>query len=160
MQTKAQYRTWLGSAVVHLALAVPCVTCAYATAQDQPAGAEAARRHAPRHAAGASLDDRVKMLSKALALDAKQQAELRRVLERQREEVMKVWNDASLPAPYRVSATQAISDRTADQIRALLNEEQRKKYNPPKQPHVAAEGLGRRSVEDWMYPAKAPQGEK
>ena len=150
MQTKAQYRTWLGSAVLHLALAVPCVTCAYATAQDQPAGAEAPRRHAPRHAAGASLDDRVKMLAKALALDAKQQAELRKVLESQREQVLAVWNDASLPAPYRVSATQAISDRTADQIRALLNEEQKKKYNPPKQPHDAAQSAGKLGVEDWM----------
>jgi phosphatidylethanolamine-binding protein (PEBP) family uncharacterized protein len=38
-----------------------------------------------------------------------------------------------LPAE-RVPATRAVEDRTADQIRAMLNDEQKKKYNPPKPP--------------------------
>ena len=95
------------------------------------------------------------MLSKALDLDAKQQSELRKVLEDQREQVSRVWNDTSVPAAYRVSATQAITDKTADQIRALLREEQKKRYNPPKLPREAAPGSPRPSVEAWMNPAKA-----
>ena len=147
-------------AVSALVLTAACHISPRAVATEGEAPhAAASKRHA-HPVSKASLEHRVQMLAKGLELDAKQQGELRRLLERQREELVKLWNDASLPAPYRVSATQAISDRTADQIRALLNEEQRKKYNPPKQPHLAAEGLGTRSVEDWMYPAKAPEAEK
>lgn len=105
------------------------------------------------------MDDRIRALSQALDLDEAQQSKLRKVLESQREQVMKVWSDSSLPAAYRISATQAISDGTADQIRALLNEEQRKKYNPPRQPHEAATGTNKRSVEDWMGDAKPKQVE-
>ena len=119
---------------------------------DRPTESSATQRQAPRH--HTSLDDRVKALTRALDLDAKQQSELRKVLEGQREQVMRVWSDTSVPAAYRVSATQTISDQTADQIRALLNEEQRKKYNPPRPPHEATAGSARPSVEDWMGTAK------
>ena len=88
------------------------------------------------------------MLSKGLGLDAKQEAELRKVLESQREQVQRVWNDPSLSGQSRIGATLAINDQTADQIRALLNEEQRKKYNPPRQPHDAA--ASKPDVEAWM----------
>jgi hypothetical protein len=97
-------------------------------------------------------DDRVRILSRALDLDAKQQSELRKVLERQREQIRKVWSDTSVPAGYRVIATRAISDKTADQIRALLNDEQKKKYNPPRQAHEAA-APSSTTVEDWMKAA-------
>lgn len=95
------------------------------------------------------------MLSKALGLDASQLSGLRKVLEAQREQVSRVWSDTSVPAAYRVSATQTISDKTADQIRALLNEEQKKRYNPPKPPHEATRGSTRPSLEAWMNPGKA-----
>jgi hypothetical protein len=52
-----------------------------------------------------------------------------------------------------VSATQSIGDKTADQIRALLNEEQRKKYNPPKPSHEASTGPSP-GVEEWMNKTK------
>jgi len=116
----------------------------------EPAATPAPARHLPRHRGAGGLEERVTMLSRALHLDARQQAELRKVLEGQREQVGRVWNDTSVPAADRVSATQAISDRTADQIRALLNEEQRKQYNQPRQRHTA-----RPSVEAWMYPGRA-----
>lgn len=103
-----------------------------------------------------SLDVRVMALAQTLDLDAMQQSALRQVLEGQREQVMKVWSDSSVPATYRISATQAISSKTADQIRALLNEEQRKKYNAPRQIHEMA-GTSKRSVEDWMEATKPKQ---
>jgi hypothetical protein len=116
---------------------------------------KAPAHHLPRRHDARSLDKRVTMLSKALGLDAKQQSELRRVLEDQREQVNKIWNDTSVPAAQRVSATQAITDKTADQIRALLSEEQKKLYSPPKPPREAAAGSPRPSVETWMSPARA-----
>ena len=48
---------------------------------------------------------------KSSASDVKQQAQLRKLLEAQREQVMKVWADTTLAAANRVAATRAISDR-------------------------------------------------
>jgi hypothetical protein len=74
------------------------------------------------------------MLTKALDLDARQQAELQGIFADQREAVRKIWNDRSLLPAERVPATRAAEDRTADQIRSILNDVQKKKYNPPKPP--------------------------
>ena len=90
---------------------------------------------APPHSASAStLEHRVAMLTKALDLDVRQQAELQGIFAGQREAVRKIWNDRALLPAERVPATRAVEDRTADQIRAMLNDEQKKKYNPPKPP--------------------------
>lgn len=102
-----------------------------------------------RHREGATLEDRVRALTQGLDLDASQQAALRKVLINQREQILKVWNDPSpVPAAYRIGAVKAITDHTADQIRALLNDEQRKKYNPPRRP--SPEGEQRPDVSAWM----------
>jgi hypothetical protein len=147
----------MGRALLPLALAFPmsCLMPAHATADGQSKPEDVAQPKASRHHKGSSLEDRVKTLSRVLDLDAQQQLELSKVLEGQREQVNKVWNDPSLPASYRVVATQAISDKTADQIRALLNEEQRKKYKPPRQ-HDSADASARPNVEDWMSPRPKP----
>ena len=139
--------------VLILVLACACLIPAHAASESQDSSGKAPARQSPRHHYGSSLDDRVRILSHALDLDAMQQSELRKVLEGQREQVKRIWSDISVPAAYRVIATQAMSDKTADQIRALLNEEQRKKYKPPRQ-HDAADGSAKPSVEDWMNVAK------
>jgi hypothetical protein len=164
MQSKANGRALIGKSVLCLILVVAagCSFAADATIESADSTVKSARPqtqlHAPftqakRHHNGTGLDDRVNTLTKALDLDATQQSGLRKVLESQREQVARVWNDESVPAAYRVVATQAISDKTADQIRALLNDEQKKKYNPPK-PHNAAPGSTGPSVEDWMNKTK------
>jgi hypothetical protein len=81
--------------------------------------------------------------------------EVRRILEDQRLQVAKVWDDTSVPSALRVNATRTISDRTGDRIRALLTEEQKKKYNRPRKPRAAAEHSDARSVEDWMKAANS-----
>jgi hypothetical protein len=78
---------------------------------------------------------------------------VKKVLQRQREDVARVWNDSSIPPARRVSATQAIGDRSADQIRALLSEEQRKKYIKPRERDVAV-GTAGGDVESWMNAGK------
>lgn len=99
------------------------------------------------------LDRRVNLLAKELGLDAAQQAQVKKVLVSQRDQVTRVWNDESIPAARRVSATQAISDRTVNQIRALLSEEQRKKYIQPRQ-RDAAVGTAGGDAESWMKSGK------
>ena len=117
----------------------------------QPAAPSGQTVPAPRHARHPSakdrLDERVRSLTKALDLSPAQQAQLRKLLLEQREEVKTIWNDTSIPASDRIGATQAISERTADRIRAMLNEEQKKKYGPPPQRPPRPDGS---TVEQWM----------
>jgi hypothetical protein len=93
------------------------------------------------------LDHRLKVLAKALDLDARQEAELRRILESQRQAVTKIWSDPALLSAERVPATRAAEERTAEQIRAILNDEQKKRYNPPKPQGAEAPPP---NVEAWM----------
>jgi hypothetical protein len=112
-----------------------------------PSSAEPAARPAARVRAGGSLQHRVDVLAKALQLDARQRTQLLTILESQRQAVSKIWSDpASLPAE-RTPATRALQERTANQIRAILSDEQRKRYNPPK-PEGAAPPTP--NVEEWM----------
>ncbi len=108
------------------------------------------------HPKESPLESRVQMLAKGLDLDLAQQAKLRMVLENQREELLQVWREAAVPASARVGATRAINSQTADRIRALLTEEQRKKYKPPEQFHEGSAATGTRTIEDWMKMANPP----
>jgi len=131
--------------------------CAYAlvmlsgnVAAEPAAGAQpeaAPRRHE------SALEQRVTLLAAELSLDAQQQADVRRILEDQREQVMRVWNDSSLAAANRVSATRTIGDRTADRIRAILTEEQKAKYHQARKPREPGENPSSPSVEAWMKAA-------
>jgi hypothetical protein len=109
---------------------------------------------APTHHESA-LAQRVTLLSAELGLSTQQQAQVRRILEEQRESVMTVWNDSSLPAANRVSATRVIGDRTADRIRAILTEEQKAKYRQARKPRGTEENSPSPSVEEWMKAASA-----
>lgn len=136
--------------------------CAYglvglpSNAVAEPAAAGAQPRPAPTQHESAALEQRVTLLAAELRLDAQQQAQVRRILEGQREQVMKVWNDPSLAAANRVSATRIISDRSADRIRAILTEEQKAKYNQARKPRAAGEhSASSPSIEEWMKAAAA-----
>ena len=142
-----------GTLARQLVLALVCSFLMAAAAQSAESTGNAPARQAPRHDSETRTDDRVRILSQALDLDAKQQSELRKVLDSQRQQIRRVWSDTSVPAAYRVIATRAISDKTADQIRALLNDEQKKKYNPPRQAHEGAPAPPSTTVEDWMKAA-------
>jgi Spy/CpxP family protein refolding chaperone len=100
-----------------------------------------------------ALEQRVRLLAAELSLDAQQQAQVRRILEDQREQVMRVWNDSSLAAANRVSATRTIGDRSADRIREILTEEQKAKYHKARKPREAGENSASPSVEEWMKAA-------
>ncbi len=108
-------------------------------------------RAAPPHAAGSTLDRRVDLLAAELHLSADQRIQVRALLQGQREQVQRVWNDATVPPAMRVGRTQAISDKTAESIRALLDEEQRKAYIQPRlrETSVGAQGA---AVDAWTAP--------
>jgi hypothetical protein len=97
-----------------------------------------------------ALERRVAVYTQTLDLNANQQAQLRVLLLWQRDEMQRVWNDTTLTAAMRVHATQAISGATANRIRAMLTEQQRKRYNPPPAPHDNPVRADSASVEYWM----------
>ncbi len=175
----------LGRAALRLTLASTLLACAHlAAAQDAPpataraAAANAAvfRRYAAHRRARNGLEERVRALAKRLDLDARQQAEARKLLERQRELVKQVWADHTMSGADHVVTTRAIAERTGDQIRAMLNAEQRRKFGEasplrdkpqateadvehwmrvtgPRVGHIATPASGARS---WDGPAPAP----
>jgi hypothetical protein len=122
-----------------------------------PAPAAAAARGAPPasqqpllpRGKRSGLEARVATLTRALGLDARQQDALRTLLRDQRQQVQQIWNDESVSPADRVAATRKVSLRSADRIRAMLNEEQRKKYDPPPQGDPG-KTIGNARVEDWM----------
>ena len=146
----------LGRAVMVLTLVAGGPSTVYAAdegaapaAEETGSAAGARTRHPPRSAIGS----RVQLMTKELNLDAGQQTKLTTILETQRAEVVKVWSDTSVSAAIRVAATQAIGDKTADRIRAILNDEQRKKYIKPRE-HEAPVGAPGGDVQKWMNTAQ------
>jgi hypothetical protein len=117
------------------------------------AGGGSARAEAPRreirHAAASGLEARLALLTKGLDLDPAQQVQLRALLEVQRARIRRVWADPSLSGGDRVGATRAILDRTGDGIRALLTEEQRKRYLPARPP-LDVVGPAHADVDHWL----------
>jgi hypothetical protein len=151
--TPSRPAPWLPMVCATLA-ACALVGSAAAAADDAATAAAPAQAPAqpsprpPSHpTAGRTLDHRVKALSKALDLDAAQRAELREILEDRRQAVMKIWSDRALLPAERVPATRAVEERTAERIRAILNDEQKKRYNPPKPKGTQAPPA---NVEAWM----------
>jgi len=116
-----------------------------ARAEDGATAATPSQSRVATHPKESPLESRVQMLAK-----------LRLVLENQRQELLQVWREGAVPASDRVGATRTINSQTADRIRALLTEEQRKKYKPPEQFHEGSAATGTRTVEDWMKMANPP----
>jgi hypothetical protein len=114
-----------------------------------PAGSQRAQQPPSPRGVRAGLEARVATLTRALGLDARQQATLRQALVDQRQQVQRIWSDRSVSARDRVAETRKVSAHTADRIRAMLTEEQRQKYEPA--PQAAPDRQdGDKSVEEWM----------
>lgn len=132
---------------------IACLVCAPAYADVAPAAgarkAEPARRNARPRVARSGLEKRVRMLSKGLDLDARQQDELRKILRSQAEQIRRVRGDPAIPGADRMDAMRAILDRTGDRIRAMLKDEQRLRYQAAK-PAPGTDTAQRPDVEHWM----------
>jgi len=112
----------------------------------QAKAAEVAPQHVARKRP--TIDDRVKILAKNLDLNESQQAAVKKILERRQQETLRIRRDPNIAGSSRIEQFRMLQDRAAEQIRAVLNEEQRKKYDP-----FAARRIPQsqeRSVEDWL----------
>jgi hypothetical protein len=150
--TDAGRRARLRAGLLALALAVQGGLPAQVRAAPAAAAAGAAQagrgRAGTPHARRSGVEARVELLTRALGLDPGQQVATRKVLEDQQRQVLGIWNGGPVSAADRIAATRQVSLHTADRIRALLNEEQRKRYDPPPRgdPGKTVESA---NVEDW-----------
>lgn len=99
-----------------------------------------------------TLDEQVKRFTKMVDLDESQQVGLKSVLERQQGQARQIRLDTSLSGVDRVSRLRDLQQDTVLKIRALLNEEQKKKYDP--QNRQSQTNASDSYVNDWL---KAPQ---
>ena len=100
------------------------------------------RRHA-------TLDDRVKAFGAALNLTEAQQAAVKMIREQREMEILRLRSDSSISGSDRIAGLRALHDQTAERIRAVLNDEQKKNYDP-----LAARKVppapDQKSIEDWL----------
>jgi hypothetical protein len=87
-----------------------------------------APRHPQRLTPEQVIDERVQRLARSLDLDETQQAKLRGILENEHRQISTVRTESPPAGVDRVGLMLAILDRTREEIRAMLSEEQRKKY--------------------------------
>ena len=101
-----------------------------------------------RRTAGQGIDESVRRMTRSLDLDPAQQAKLRQILLDQQRQALKVRTGDSEAGADRVGATLAIVDQTKARIRAMLNEEQSKKYSVdvPRDQTAPAQA----DLEHWM----------
>ena len=96
-----------------------------------------------------TIDDHVKVLAKSLNLTETQQAAVKRILEQRQQETLRLRTDASISGSERINRFRALQDQTVFRIRGVLDDEQKKKYDPLAVRNVTP-APGQKSVEDWM----------
>ena len=162
MRSDARFREFRGR--THLPFVMALLVCflmpLHASAGRQSSGNVTPHHHQQRQYKRSSIDNRVKSLAKSLDLNERQQSELKKVLWNRHDQVIKILRAQSPSSVDRVNQFRAINENTVERITALLNEEQKEKYNPPRQPE--APGISpKASLEDWLkvtkgQPAVAP----
>jgi len=99
-----------------------------------------------------SPDERGKALATYLELDQAQHMALQKILEQRQAEVLQM-RFTPLPAgSAQIDRFRAIQDKAANRIRAVLNQEQRKKYDLLAIPRSSPPG-SKTSVQDWLKAA-------
>ena len=96
-----------------------------------------------------TMNDRVKVLARNLNLDQEQQDAVLKILLARNEEALRIRRDTSISGSVRIDRFRVLQDQTALRIRAVLNEEQKKRYDP-----LAVRDLksnpDQKTVEDWL----------
>ena len=115
----------------------------------QVAKVENAEAPKPGHSKASSIDSRVNIFAKNLDLSEAQKSSVKRILEERQQESLRIRQNSSISGADRIEQFRILQHSTVARIRAVLNEEQRKKYEP-----FATEKLKpttpERSVEDWL----------
>ena len=144
----AKLRVCFGGTFVSLCLGAPLVLPAVPVpAQEADASRPAHRTITPyKHP---SLDGQVERLSRYLDLDEAQRSTLKNILQQRQEEILLMRLTPPSDGTVQIDRVRAIEDKTAERIRASLNEEQRKKHDLLSVRRTAP-APDQRSLEDWL----------
>jgi ABC-type lipopolysaccharide export system ATPase subunit len=101
------------------------------------------------------MDERVARLTEVLQLDEAQQSAVKKILEERRQEFWRIRHAPSLSGNERIDRVRALQQITVEQIRGVLNDEQKTKYDPltVRRLQPAPE---QHSVEDWLTATTKP----
>ena len=104
--------------------------------QAEPAGAP------PEHGRGHHFDPekRSEMMAKHLNLDADQQAKVKDILTSEQSQMQKMHQDSSMSQDDRRSKMMDVHKASNDQIRAVLNPDQQKKFDEMQSKHEQWQG--------------------
>jgi hypothetical protein len=100
--------------------------------QSAPAGAPPERKHGSGHF---DPERRAEMLNKHLNLNADQQAKVQEILKSERSQMQTIHSDSALAQSDRRSKMMDIHKSSNDQIRALLDADQQKKWDAMQSKH-------------------------
>jgi hypothetical protein len=139
---------YCGGAILFLALQLPIVLPG-APSFAQAAGPAVPSRQTRSLRRRPTIDDVVKRFAKNLDLNEAQEAAVKKILEQRQSETLRIRQDSSISGGARIDQFRALQDRTVERIRAVLNDEQRKKYDPLASRRVKL-APDQKSVEDWL----------
>ena len=97
-----------------------------------------------------TIDERIKTFAKTLNLNATQQQGVKAVLERQQLQARQIQLDPTLSGEQRIGKFRALQEDTILRIRALLNDEQKMKYDPLPSHQVQDAPSSDSYVNQWM----------
>lgn len=117
------------------------------TPQPENSTAVQARTHAARRRP--TIDDHVKILAKSLNLTEPQQSAVKKILEERQAATLRLRTDGTISGSERIDRLRALQDQTIQKIRGVLDDEQRKKYDPLAVRKVPP-APDQKSVEDWI----------
>jgi hypothetical protein len=95
-----------------------------------------------------NIDARVSNLTKTLELTPEQQSAVRKILEQRQQETLEIRRDPAISGSARIERFRMLQEGTVQRIRTVLNEEQKKKYDPMAASHNQT--VPEHSVEDWL----------
>ena len=127
-----------------LALLVPLLLSSVPVSAQKANAAQPVHRYKRQN-----LDERVELLARYLDLSEGQRSTLKIILVERQQEILKMRHAPSQGEVLQMDRFQAIEDEIAKRIRALLTEEQRKKYDPlgMQRSTSATQNV---SVTDWL----------
>ena len=129
-----------------LALSVPFLFSSVSAHSQDSEPARPAQPAPHRSKRRVTVDDQVKGLATSLDLNQEQQVAVKKILERRQQESVRIMRSGS--GPDAIDRFRALQAGTVEQIRAVLNDDQKKKYNPlaPHPPQASDQP----SVQDWI----------
>jgi len=104
--------------------------CAYSIAQDKPSGGQEPKSpNGSEHRGGMNPADQTQRLTKELNLTSDQQTKVQSILEDQQKQMQALRQDTSSTPEDRRSKMMDIHKNTMSQVRAVLNDDQQKKFD-------------------------------